>query len=205
MPIALLFTIGFIHLMGVMTPGPDFIVVTQSALMHQRRQAFWVVAGIVLGNLIHITYCILGFALLIQHHQVALQMIKFIGAAYLLYLGIKGLNVKSSNSQKTTENQADFNQPFIKGFLCNITNIKAVLYFIGIFSVVIKPDWPLTWQLILGLEMLLITALWFSALACFISHRHFRARLLNYQTLINRILSIVLIAFALLIIFYEIK
>lgn len=205
MPIAILFTIGLIHLMGVMTPGSDFIVVTQSALMHKQRQAFWVVAGIVSGNFIHIAYCILGFALLIQHDPFILQIIKWMGAAYLLYLGIKGLVTKSSDHQKTAEDHSQLNRPFIKGFLCNITNIKAVLYFIGIFSVVIKPDWPLGWQWILGLEMLIITALWFSALAGFISHRHFRTRLLNYQILINRLLSAILIVFALLIIFYEIS
>ena len=80
-----------VHLLAAASPGPDFAYVTRQSLVHGRQAGFLASLGIALGLSIHIVYSAAGLAAVIAHSAQWMTAIKLIGAAYLLWLGYKGL------------------------------------------------------------------------------------------------------------------
>lgn len=88
--LVLLILICFI---GMISPGPDFLLVTKNALLYPKRQALATAFGIVSGCLFHATYCILGLGLIITQSILIYTIIKYAGACYLIYLGFKSFGL----------------------------------------------------------------------------------------------------------------
>ena len=80
-----------ITLLAVISPGPDFAMVTRNSLLLSRRAGVLTAVGIGLGVLVHVAYTLLGLGLLIQQSLWLFNAIKLLGAAYLVYLGLKML------------------------------------------------------------------------------------------------------------------
>lgn len=83
-----------ITLLAVISPGPDFAMVTRNSLMLSRRAGVLTALGIGLGVLVHVTYTLVGVGLLIQQSLWLFNAIKLVGAVYLIYLGVKMLRAK---------------------------------------------------------------------------------------------------------------
>lgn len=83
-----------ITLLAVISPGPDFAIVSRNSLMLSRRAGVLTALGIGAGVLIHVAYTLVGVGLLIQSSLWPFNTIKLIGAVYLIYLGVKMLRSK---------------------------------------------------------------------------------------------------------------
>lgn len=182
-------TVSIIILLAVISPGPDFAIVSRNALRYSQKTALLTAAGIAASTLFHATYCILGFAILISKSLLLFNIIKYIGAAYLIYLGIKGLREKNPSSAQTEIEKSNKNisllQAFGQGLLCNALNPKTILFFLALFTMMIKPSMPLTLQAGYGLEIAMIHFLWFSFVAILFSHQKvklFLGKFLHYIT-----------------------
>lgn len=81
-------------LLAVISPGPDFAMVTRNSLTLSRRAGVLTALGIGLGVLVHLTYTLLGVGLLIEQSLWLFNAIKLVGAAYLIYLGVTMLRTK---------------------------------------------------------------------------------------------------------------
>ena len=81
-------------LLAVISPGPDFAMVTRNSLTLSRRAGVLTALGIGLGVLVHLTYTLLGVGLLIEQSLWLFNAIKLVGAAYLIYLGVTMLRAK---------------------------------------------------------------------------------------------------------------
>lgn len=81
----------------MVTPGPNMAIVIKNSLFHSRSHGVFTAAGLVLGNMVHISYCLAGIGLLISQSMFAFNIIKWLGAGYLVYLGIRALK---SNKQE---------------------------------------------------------------------------------------------------------
>lgn len=194
-----LFTIGLLMLFAVMLPGPDFAIVTKNTVVHGKRAGLFTTLGISSALLVHITYCILGLAVIISQSILLFNIIKYLGAFYLIYLGIQSLLAKSSkidplhaSERKTKMSNA---KAFQQGFLCNLLNPKATLFFLALFTVIIKPETPLLWNLAFALEMFLIVAAWFSCLTLLLSHPRIIQLLEKAEKIISKMLGVFLIGF----------
>src|SRR5580658_8331862 len=84
-------TIGILMLFSVMLPGPDFALVTKNTFLHSRRSGLFTSLGIGAAILVHITYCALGLAFVIANSPILFSIIKYIGSAYLIYLGMTSI------------------------------------------------------------------------------------------------------------------
>ena len=80
------------------------------------------------------------------------------------------------------------------GFLTNALNPKATLFFLGLFTQVIDPTTPIWVQMVYGLEMSIMTIVWFSLVALFFSHEKVRGRFAKVSHHVDRVLGAVLIA-----------
>ena len=173
-----LLLITSIHLLAAMSPGPDFILVSQQTLSKGKKAGLLCSIGIALGLSIHILYSSLGLAVVIANSTYALIAIKIIGGCYLVYLGIKGLRAKANTATASTShvdnspNQTTTYSPaktIATGFFCNALNPKAPIYFVSLFTLVMSPDIPLYQMFIYGVWIMILQWVWFSALTYFIS------------------------------------
>jgi threonine/homoserine/homoserine lactone efflux protein len=87
------------------------------------------------------------------------------------------------------------------GFLTNVLNPKATLFFLSLFTFVIGPSVPTSIALLLGVLMMINTAIWFSLVALFFTQAKIRVLFERYQKTFNVIFGILLIAIAVKIIF----
>ncbi len=187
------------YLLAVVSPGPDFFVAVQTSLGHGRRAGVGAAIGFGLGILVHVAYSVAGIALIISQSIVAFQIIKTIGALYLIYLGYKswknhsGFSVFDSD-QQTGQTHLPFGQAVLKGFLTNVLNPKATLFFLGLFTIMISPTTLISHQAILGLIMALNTTLWFCAVAFFFTMPHIQQGFLRFQNWFNKAFGAILIA-----------
>ena len=190
--------IGTLHFLAVISPGPDFAMVVKTALTQPRKPAVFTALGIALGIFVHVTYCILGLAIIITKSLLLFSIIKYCGAAYFIYLGIQGLRAKAPHTQQIhTGKTAPIKAPTAlkRGFLCNVLNPKATLFFLGLFTLVVKPTTPLYIQALYGVEMAAITFIWFSSLAIIITHNKVKAKIAHFQYFITKLMGVLLLLF----------
>src|ERR1043165_1013704 len=83
--------VALAHLLAVASPGPDFAIVLKQSITHGRRTAIWTSLGIGTAILLHVTYSILGLGLLIRSSELWFNVVKFAGAAYIAWLGMRAL------------------------------------------------------------------------------------------------------------------
>lgn len=199
-------SIGVIVLLGAMLPGPDFAIVTRNTILHSRRSGLFTSFGIGSANLIHMIYCVLGLALVISQSLFFFNLIKYAGAFYLMYLGVTALLSKQpthfcipkAGHKKATLSDAS---AFRQGFLCNLLNPKATLFFLALFTVIIKPETPRLWASFFALEILCISVFWFCSLTVILSHRPIKALLEKAEKYIAKLLGLFLISLSLALAF----
>jgi len=201
-------TVASLHLMAVMTPGPDFAVVTKNALVYPRRLALYTSLGIALGIAVHCTYCVLGLAIVISKSIIMFNIIKYLGAAYLVYLGVKiWLPHKKLIASSTTDTKISPTistwQALKEGFLCNLLNPKATLFTLGLFTLAIRPDMAWWEKSFFGIWMVVITFLWFAFISTVITNPSVRAKILRAQPIITKIMGVFLIIFGIELAIYQ--
>jgi RhtB (resistance to homoserine/threonine) family protein len=199
--VPIILTVALIHILAVMSPGPDFIMTVRNSLAYSRRSGVYSSIGLGLGIMVHVTYCLAGIALIISRSVLVFSVIKYIGAAYLFYIGFRSIRSKPKNDTFTVEDhhKEDLTkfEALRTGFMTNATNPKATLFFLSLFTIVIQPSTPLVVKLIMGAEMVLATMLWFSIVTIIVSHRLVRNRIGKIQHYLERFMGGVLILFGL--------
>lgn len=190
-------TVAIIHLLAVMIPGPDFVMISRNSLVYSRKVGVYSAIGLGLGILVHVTYSLVGIGLIISKSILLFSLLKFVGAGYLVYIGYKCLRAKPHKEQAIEgEKKNDIgNFAAIRmGFLTNVLNPKATLFFFALFTQVINPHTPKIVQVVYGLEMSLMTFAWFALVAALLSHNTVKARLASVQYKLERTFGIILIA-----------
>lgn len=190
-------TIVAIHLLAVMSPGPDFAMIVRNSLKYSSRIARYSALGLALGILIHVTYSLIGIGLIITKSVMVFSIIKYLGAAYLIYIGYKSMRAKpqAAAEQMQMEAHAEISrfQAIRIGFLTNALNPKVTAFFLSLFTQVIDPKTPLSIQVIYGLEMGMMTFVWFAIAATFFSSRIVKDRFSRIQHHLERSMGAILI------------
>ena len=193
--------LGTIALLGAISPGPDFVVITQNSLRYGKKVGIYTALGVAASCLVHATYCVVGIDFIVDYSAVLFTILKYVGAAYMIYLGIKGLRAQpithDSHETSQTSHCLSVLAAFKKGFLVNILNVKLILFYISMFTLVIDPETPKTIQMLYGIEFSLIGFIWFSLLTIILNNPLLKKRLLAVQHWVERCLGVVLIIFGL--------
>jgi RhtB (resistance to homoserine/threonine) family protein len=196
-----LLTATFIILLAAISPGPDFVLVVKNSLLHGRKTGMYSALGVSCSLLIHSSYCIFGLALIISQSLLLFSIVKYLGAVYLIYIGLRSLFIKhkvTSVSQIEAHNVQYTLTPthaFIQGFLGNLLNPKAILFILSFFTIIINPSISWVGKVSLGFEIALIHWLWFSWLSIIITYQYVKARLDNIQHYVIRMMGVLLIGF----------
>lgn len=189
-------TVALVNLLALISPGPDFIMCVRNALTYSRKTGIYTAIGFSAGISIHIIYCVAGLALIISKSIIVFNFFKFLGAGYLIYIGFKSITSKSSHLEiKDQEKKKDISPlAAIKiGFLTNVLNPKATLFFLSLFTMVISPNTPGLILGILSAIMIIETFIWFSLVSIFMTQKRIRSVFEKSQNVFNRTLGGLLI------------
>lgn len=135
---AIFFTASWIL---TITPGPDIIYVITRGVSQGRRAGIVSAIGVTLGILVHTIFAALGLAVILRTSALAFLAVKYTGAAYLVYLGIKSYRDKTSFDLTSKQAQAMTRTIFIQGMLSNVLNPKVALFFLAFLPQFVNPDY----------------------------------------------------------------
>ncbi|MDF3096294.1 LysE family transporter [Burkholderia sp. BCCIQ04A] len=185
-----------ITLLAVISPGPDFAMVTRNSLMLSRRAGVLTACGIGLGVIVHVSYTLLGVGLLIRQSPWLFNAVKLIGAIYLIYLGARMLMTKAGDAQADAAVAPLSDLAALRtGFLTNALNPKTTVFIVSLFMQAVRPDTPLIVQIGYGAFIVGAHAGWFSLVAICFSATRVRDRLLSLRHWIDRTFGCLLVGF----------
>jgi threonine/homoserine/homoserine lactone efflux protein len=200
-----LLAVTTITVLAVISPGADFAMVTRASWRHGRRAGLWAAVGIAAGVQIHVFYTLVGVGLLITQLPWLFSVIKWIGAAYLIYIGWRTLRDRSPVADVMQEEgkveegakRSEAGMPerdawqeavsaFRTGFFTNALNPKTTLFVVSTFTQVIHPGTGWALGLAYGAFMSFAHWAWFSLVALGFSAGWMRAAMVRRQHIVRR-------------------
>jgi RhtB (resistance to homoserine/threonine) family protein len=147
-----------------LTPGADTIYIITRSIAQGKKAGIYSVLGIGSGAIIHIILAVFGLSVILAKSILLFNIIKWIGASYLIYLGVRMLLDKSKlfADKKTEFEKFDLWKIYRQGFMTNVLNPKVAIFFLSLLPQFIKPEYvdssiPF---LILGLTFLTTGTIW---------------------------------------------
>lgn len=164
----LLITIFAAHIVLMVTPGPNVLMIAQISASESRKSGLWVAMGVALMGFIWPTLAIIGLNVIFETIEWLYITLKIIGSLYLIYLGYKTwrsagepFTLASPSTDPQTKHRF-----FLLGFLTSLSNPK-VLVFMGSFFTVMLPVTSPIWFKILVIMMFGINSLWWHGLVAY--------------------------------------
>ncbi len=185
-----------ITMLCMLSPGPDMALVMRNTLAGDRASGLSTSLGVLTGNLVHVGYCALGIGVLIAHSVVAYSVLKFAGAAYLIFLGISGLRGAHASAEADPAAPAPrrrTSSSFLQGLLNNLLNPKGALFYLGVFTQVITPGMAPERALLLIGAMVATSALFWVAFVATLHLPPVRALLARSRVAVERTFGALLI------------
>lgn len=195
MTIAIWLTVVSICLLGAMSPGPSLAVVLRQTLRGGRITGMVAAISHGLGIGLYALLCISGIAVMITTSPVLFTSLQWAGAAYLLWLGFKGLLARARPGE-TLVDVPTTGSAARDGFLVVFLNPKVAVFFIALFSQVIGSDTSLIEKLAFAATALFIDMAWYLIVAWSFSNPRWLGRLQANVVWLDRIFGVVLIALA---------
>lgn len=193
-------TVATAHLLAVISPGPDFAMVTRQTLAYGRSAGVWTALGIGSGISFHVAWAMFGMGWIIERFPPFLEVMRYAGAAFLLYMGWGAIRAQPAADDVQaggTAEPGDWLRNFGIGLATNLLNPKALMFFMALCSAVITGDTPVWLRLALGGWMILSTAAWFSLVSFTLGHAAIRGRLQKQAHWIDRAMGAVLLVLGL--------
>ena len=190
--------VATIATLGMLSPGPDFFLIIKNAARYQRSAALMTAFGVIVAIALHMSYCVAGLAVLITTTPWLFNILKYAGAAYLIWIGIKSLLPQSSQHIDLTNTQHEvvtFKKAFMQGFLCNVLNPKATLFFLAMFTQVLSIDSTFSEKLWYAFIIWGLGAIYWPILVFLIQSAPIRKGLAKIQKYVDKVLGTILIAF----------
>ena len=156
----------------LLIPGPTIILVISYSLLRGRQAVIALVLGVGLGDLTAMSLSFLGVGVLLQTVATAFYFIKWLGAAYLIWLGIKMWFSVSELTDLDKKNRShSWREIFSSAFITTALNPKSIVFFLAFIPQFIEPELPFTTQVvILGATffvLAIISVLGYAALAIY--------------------------------------
>ncbi|PYT03205.1 MAG: RhtB family transporter, partial [Acidobacteria bacterium] len=128
-----------VTLLLVFMPGPNTLYIIARSIQQGRRAGIVSSLGVQVGSLVHIAAAALGLSALLLSSALAFSVVKYAGAAYLIYLGVKTLLTKEKTGPTQKVQKASLSRVFGQGVLVNLLNPKTALFFFAFLPQFIEP------------------------------------------------------------------
>lgn len=183
--------------LGMLSPGPDFFLVIKNAVCYPKPVAMMTACGVICGIATHMSYCVAGLAVLITTTPWLFNVLKYAGAIYLVFIGIQALWAKGGNSLDLEDIKMPIpssKNVFVQGYLCNLLNPKATLFFLAIFTQVLEINSSFGEKLWYAFIIWILAVIWWPTLIILIQSKPVRRRLVKMHKWIDKLLGTALIA-----------
>jgi threonine/homoserine/homoserine lactone efflux protein len=148
-----LFCLAALALLAV--PGPAVLYIVVQSAEQGRRAGLASVGGIHVGSLVHVAAATAGLSALIVASAVAFSVVKYAGAAYLVYLGVRKL-LERSAIDHVDRPAEPLRRAFLRGIVVNVLNPKTALFFLAFLPQFVDPDRGAVWSQVLVLGLLFV-------------------------------------------------
>lgn len=131
-----------IALIAVASPGPATLAVSATSMSQSRKHGLMLASGISTGSLVWNVGAALGLGAIMAANAVFVEIFRYLGSGYLLYLGYKSLRsaIKPSKTTNVEVKKSSYKTTFLKGFALHITNPKAILFFSSLYAIGVPTD-----------------------------------------------------------------
>ncbi len=166
-----LLALSAMHILMAMVPGPNTVVVSHFSASVSRRAGLAAMAGIVLASLLWVALSLAGIGVLLLEAGWLYRALRLIGAAYLVYIGVRLLlSARRAAPQGSANPLGRLSRaPFTAGLLTTLSNPKSAVFWTSVFAVAVPPQAP-AWFYAAVLGIITVqSALWYSAVALMLS------------------------------------
>lgn len=200
-------TVDLIHFtliqsLAVISPGPDFAIVSRNALNSGKSHGLAASLGITTAVFVHILYTAFGFSQVILTRPELLSWVKILGFLYLCSFGFNLIFSPKEKLKLKKEEQKKKNllKSFSEGFMTNLLNPKCVLFFLSLFSTMIDPNKKQQLSMFL-LIIFATTFIWFAFVSFFLARPKARSLYLEKRKLFDRVIGSFLIVMSFKLLF----
>lgn len=190
------FIVVSIGSMAVMTPGPNFFMTIRNSAGYGKRAGIWTAIGLGAADLVSVTVCLTGIGLFLAESSLLFQLLKWCGAAFLIYIGIGSVNSKKRTKDEAFTQGADcmpWHRAFRIGLTTCLLNPKVTLFFLAFFTQMIDTSIPTATRILYGVTIAGLECFWLSLVANIMSAPAIRSRYLGFSHWIERLMGCLLI------------
>ena len=185
-----------VYTFAIVSPGPNFILVTNTALGESRRTGLITALGVATGSGLFALAGLAGLLVLVNALPHFATIMRFVGGGYLSWLGFDMLRHRHRKLPLKGTGQPGVNaEPLVAyrtGLLTNLSNPKAWAFYLSLFTLVMAPHFPLWGKVFLNVAMFLISLVWYATVVVLISSRTFQPLFLSWRPLIQGVLGVLL-------------
>ncbi len=124
----------------ILAPGPAQALVLARSITHGKKSGIMTGVGLNVGTIVHAIAAALGLSAILATSAVAFATVKYLGAAYLVYLGVKALLTKEHQTTLTNASRDNSRQAFTKAVITGILNPKVALFFLAFLPQFVDPQ-----------------------------------------------------------------
>ncbi|MDG1209352.1 MAG: LysE family translocator [Paracoccaceae bacterium] len=191
----------FVASLLVMSPGPNGVLIAKTVPTSGRAAGFANVAGFVTGFYLHGAMAIFGLSIILVQSATAFAIVKYLGVAYLCWIGVKALisawqGIETTGEVKPADRRRTLSKAYIEGLLTNALNPKVSMFYLAAFPQFITlGETTATASFMLVFIHSMINGIWFGAMVLLMSRLTSIARSGNFQRWLKGITGVVFIGF----------
>jgi len=189
------------HFLALLSPGPDFFLILQTALRLPLRYTFAVCGGIALANGCYVTLAVLGLES-IRHLQELMYILRYFGAAYLVYIGLLLLRAPMQpmeNNRAAIVHAKSLRKQFTLGLMSGLLNPKNIIFYLSLFTAMVSPRTSLGLRALYGLWMSGLVLGWDMGVAVLLGNNRIKSRLGGWIFGLEKFSGIMLTLFGILL------
>ncbi|HEY4151973.1 MAG TPA: LysE family translocator [Pseudolysinimonas sp.] len=196
MVLAFLAAVGALALLTLL-PGPDFAVVVRWAAAGGRRSGLLATGGVVTGLLVWGVLTVLGLSALLAASPIAYAVVRYLGAAYLVWMAARLLWRSFRESGSPTPAVATSSSPFRQGLLTNLLNPKIAAFYVGVLPLLVPLGAPRALALAaLVLCHIVLGLIWLGTVSVLVARGNQVLSRPRVRAWLDRVTAVVLLGFA---------
>ena len=193
--IGTLATLAGVLALSVISPGPNFVLVTSTAMRSSRRAGLAVAAGLGLATMSWVLLTEAGFALLLAPGTIAAEVVRIIGAAYLIFIGLKMIaGARKPMPQGEIAAPQGIWLSLRKSYVVSMTNPKSIAFYASVLGALMPANAPVWFDASVVTIAVSVSVLWYGTLAIAFSDARVRLGFARVKTQIEAVMGLCLVA-----------
>ncbi|GAB4172344.1 MAG: LysE family transporter [Geothermobacteraceae bacterium] len=188
-----------IFTLAIVSPGPNFVLVSRTALVHSRRSGLFTAFGVATGSGLFALAGLTGALVVVNSYPGIARLWHWLGGGYLIWLGLTMVFRRSVPAAGTDSGAAGKRLDDLKawrlGLFTNLTNPKAWAFYLSLFTLVAQPGISMGIKIGLNLAMFAISLAWYSLVAALLGDARLSPLMRRIEPALGRVLGLVLVTF----------